>query len=77
MKLVAPERVWVPATMPTTWRVVDVAPLFEDLFGHLDQLVGIPEAVAEDGVGTPEEHGAVDDFFKRAEREDGWLWPVF
>ena len=66
MKLVAPDLVRVPATMPTTWRGLDVAAGFEDLFGHVDELVGVAEALAEDGVGAPEEHGAVDDLLVRA-----------
>ena len=41
MKLVAPDLVRVPATMPTIWPGVDEAALLEDLFGHADQLVGV------------------------------------
>ena len=76
MKLVAPDLVRVPATMPTIWPLLDEAELLEHLFGHVDELVGVAEAVAEDGVGAPEQHGAVDDLLEGREGEDGWLGVV-
>ena len=51
----------------------DVAEIFEDLFGHADQFVGIAEAFAEDGIGTPEHHAAIDDVLEGRECEDGRL----
>src|SRR5882757_11046807 len=52
---------------------VDVALGFEDVFGHVDELVGVVETFAEDGVGAPEEHAAVDDLLEGREGEDGWV----
>jgi len=36
----------------------------EDLFGHVDELVGVAKARAEDGVGAPEKHAAIDDLLE-------------
>jgi hypothetical protein len=53
--------------------LMDVALSFEDVFCHLDEFVGVVEAIAEDGVGAPEKHAAVDDVLEWREGEDGWV----
>src|SRR5271168_3243417 len=52
---------------------MDVALSFEYIFSHLDELVGVVEALAEDRVGAPEKHAAVDDLLEGRESEDGWV----
>ena len=56
--------------------LMDVALGFEDVFGHVDEFVGVVEALAEDGVGAPEKHAAVDDLLEGREGEDGWVGVV-
>ena len=54
----------------------DVSLSLEDVFRHFDELVGVAEPLAEDGVGAPEKHAAVDDLLEGGEREDGWVGVV-
>ena len=56
--------------------LLDKAEIFEHLFGHVYEFVGRVEAFAEDRVGAPEEHAAVNDLGKRRERVDGWVGVV-
>ena len=52
---------------------MDEMKLLEHLFGHVDELVCVAEALAEDWVNAPEEHAAADDVFEGGEDVDGWV----
>lgn len=44
--------------------LMDVTLRFENVFGHFNEFVGVAETLAEDGMGSPEEHAAVDDLLE-------------